>query len=170
MCPRHCSRRPVPRDPRPNPREGQRIRRSMLMLRRSGSPKPQAGPRAAESSEGAQRMAQGSSSEVDVVVVGAGIAGMYMLHKLRKAGLSTRVFEAGDNVGGTWYWNRYPGARVDIDAADYSYSFDPDLQQDWTWSEKCPTQPELLRYLNHVADRLDLRKDITFDTRVSSAV
>src|SRR5690349_16526863 len=115
-------------------------------------------------------MAQGSSSDVDVVVVGAGIAGMYMLHKLRKAGLSTRVFEAGDNVGGTWYWNRYPGARVDIDAADYSYSFDPDLQQEWSWSEKFPTQPELLGYLNHVADRLDLRKDITFNTRVSSAV
>jgi len=111
-----------------------------------------------------------SPNEVDVVVVGAGIAGMYMLHKLRQAGLTSRVFEAGDDVGGTWYWNRYPGARVDIDSADYSYSFDPDLQQDWTWSEKFPTQPELLRYLNHVADRFDLRKDITFNTRVNSAV
>lgn len=115
-------------------------------------------------------MAEGLRSEVDVVVVGAGIAGMYMLHKLREAGFSNRVFEAGDDVGGTWYWNRYPGARVDIDAADYSYSFDPDLQQEWTWSEKFPTQPELLRYLNHVADRLDLRKDITFNSRVTSAV
>ncbi|MDR1998829.1 MAG: NAD(P)-binding protein, partial [Frankiaceae bacterium] len=76
--------------------------------------------------------------DVDVVVVGAGIAGMYLLHKLRGAGLSHRVFEAGDDVGGTWYWNRYPGARVDIDAADYSYSFDEALQQEWVWSEKFP--------------------------------
>ncbi len=106
---------------------------------------------------------------VDVVVVGAGIAGLYMLHRLRGLGLSAQVLEAGDNVGGTWYWNRYPGARVDIEATDYSYSFSPELEQEWEWSERFPTQPELLRYINHVADRFDLRDGIQFNTRVASA-
>jgi cation diffusion facilitator CzcD-associated flavoprotein CzcO len=111
-----------------------------------------------------------TSTEVDVVVVGAGIAGLYQLHRLRERGLTTRVFEAGDGVGGTWFWNRYPGARCDVESLSYSYSFSPELEQEWTWSEKYPTQPEILRYVNHVADRFDLRRDITFETRVLSAV
>ena len=104
--------------------------------------------------------------EVDAVVVGAGFAGMYMLHKLREIGLTARVFEAGDGVGGTWYWNRYPGARCDIESLEYSYQFDDALQQEWDWSERYATQTELLRYANHVADRYDLRRDIRFETRV----
>jgi len=108
-------------------------------------------------------------TDVDVVVVGAGMAGMYLLHRLRAKGLSTTVLESADDVGGTWYWNRYPGARCDIQSVDYSYSFDDDLQQEWEWSEKYATQPEILRYLQHVADRFDLRRDIQFETRVESA-
>ncbi|HEY5855507.1 MAG TPA: NAD(P)/FAD-dependent oxidoreductase [Aldersonia sp.] len=103
----------------------------------------------------------------DVAVVGAGFAGLYALHKLRdEMNLSVRVFEAGSDVGGTWYWNRYPGARCDIESIHYSYSFDENLQQQWRWSEKFAGQPEILRYLEHVADRFDLRRSITFDTRV----
>ncbi|MGE0732522.1 MAG: flavin-containing monooxygenase [Acidimicrobiia bacterium] len=105
----------------------------------------------------------------DVVVVGAGFAGMYLLHRLRGQGLRVRVFETGSGVGGTWYWNRYPGARCDVRSIDYSYSWDPQLEQEWEWSEKFATQPEILRYANHVADRYDLRRDITFDTRVTAA-
>ncbi len=105
----------------------------------------------------------------DVVVVGAGFAGLYMLHRLRRLGFSTVVIESGGDVGGTWYWNRYPGARCDIESIDYSYSFDPDLQREWQWSERYATQPEILRYLGHVADRFDLRRDIRFATRVTSA-
>ena len=106
---------------------------------------------------------------VDAVIVGAGFSGMYQLHKLRDMGLSVQVFEAGDDVGGTWYWNRYPGARVDIESMDYSFSFSEELQQDWVWSEKYSPQPELLRYAQHVADRFDLKRDIAFNTRVASA-
>nr|MCU0260722.1 NAD(P)/FAD-dependent oxidoreductase [Ilumatobacteraceae bacterium] len=109
------------------------------------------------------------SSTVDVVVVGAGFSGMYLLHRLRELGFSTRVIEAGDDVGGTWYWNRYPGARVDIQSVDYSYSWDPDLDNTWKWSEKYSPQPEILRYAQHVADKHDLRRDITFSTRIESA-
>lgn len=105
----------------------------------------------------------------DMVIVGAGFAGLYMLHKARGMGLSAVVFEAGDGVGGTWFWNRYPGARVDIESHEYSYSFSPELEQDWQWSERYAAQPELLRYLNHVADRFDLRRDIRFETRVTEA-
>jgi cation diffusion facilitator CzcD-associated flavoprotein CzcO len=105
----------------------------------------------------------------DAVVVGAGFAGLYMLHKLRKLGLAVRVFEAGDGVGGTWYWNRYPGARCDVESIEYSYGFDEDLEQEWEWTERYATQPEILRYLEHVADRFDLRRDIRFNTRVASA-
>ncbi|MCZ8133300.1 MAG: NAD(P)/FAD-dependent oxidoreductase [Steroidobacteraceae bacterium] len=107
--------------------------------------------------------------ELDAVVVGAGFSGMYMLHKLRGLGLKVRVIEAGENVGGTWYWNRYPGARCDVMSMEYCYSFDPQLEQEWEWTERYPSQPEILRYLDHVADRLDLRRDITFRTRVTSA-
>jgi cation diffusion facilitator CzcD-associated flavoprotein CzcO len=106
---------------------------------------------------------------VDVVVVGAGFSGMYLLHKLRGMGLSTVVFEAGTDVGGTWYWNRYPGARVDVESLAYSYSFDPDMEQRFEWQERYPTQPEILRYARHVADRFDLRKDIVFRTRITEA-
>ncbi|WP_137723086.1 flavin-containing monooxygenase [Prescottella subtropica] len=105
----------------------------------------------------------------EVVVVGAGFAGLYALHSLRRRGLSVRLFEAEDGVGGTWLRNRYPGARCDVDSADYSYSFDDALQQDWVWTERFPAQPEILRYLEHVADRFCLREDITFGTRVTSA-
>ena len=109
------------------------------------------------------------SDRIDVLVVGAGLAGLYQLHLLRGLGFRTRVVEAGDGVGGTWYWNRYPGARCDVESHFYSYSFDPELEQEWVWTEKYPTQPEILRYVNHVADRYDLRRDITFDTRVTAA-
>ncbi|SFN79770.1 cyclohexanone monooxygenase [Pseudonocardia ammonioxydans] len=109
-------------------------------------------------------------TEPDVVVVGAGFAGLYQLYRLRELGLTTRVFETADGVGGTWYWNRYPGARCDVESLSYSYSFSPELEQEWTWSEKYPTQPEILAYLEHVADRFDLRRDITFGTRVESCV
>src|SRR5271154_2467841 len=108
-------------------------------------------------------------SVVDVVIVGAVFAGMYMLHRLRGLGMSARVFEAGSGVGGTWYWNRYPGARCDVESMQYSYSFSPELDQEWRWSELFASQPEILRYANHVADRFDLRGDIQFDTRVTEA-
>jgi cyclohexanone monooxygenase len=107
--------------------------------------------------------------EVDLVVVGAGFAGLYMLHRARSQGLSVQVFEAGDGVGGTWYWNRYPGARCDVESMEYSYGFDEDLQQEWEWTEKYATQAEILEYANHVADRFDLRHDIQLSTRVTSA-
>jgi len=110
-------------------------------------------------------------TDFDAIVIGAGFAGLYALHKLRdQLGLSVRVYEAASDVGGTWYWNRYPGARCDIESVHYSYSFSEELQQDWEWSERFAGQPEILRYLNHVADRFDLRKDILFDTRVNSMV
>lgn len=106
----------------------------------------------------------------DVVIVGAGFAGMYLLHRMREIGLHARVFEKGDGVGGTWYWNRYPGARCDIESMQYSYSFSNELQQEWEWTERFAAQPEILKYANHVADRFNLRPDIQFNTRVTSAV
>src|ERR1700704_4249836 len=105
----------------------------------------------------------------DVVVVGAGFAGMYMLHRLRGLGLSVRVCEQGGDVGGTWYWNRYPGARCDVESMQYSYSFSDELQQEWDWSERYAPQPEILKYANHVADRFKLRSDIALNTRVDRA-
>ncbi|MGZ9710521.1 flavin-containing monooxygenase [Glaciimonas sp. GNP009] len=110
------------------------------------------------------------ASDVDVVVVGAGFAGLYMLHRLRQLGLKTQVCEAGKGVGGTWYWNRYPGARCDVESMQYSYSFSEELQQEWQWTERYPKQDEILRYINHVADRFELRSDIAFETRISSAI
>ena len=107
---------------------------------------------------------------VDVVVVGAGFAGLYLLHRLRSLGFSAKAFESADDVGGTWYWNRYPGARCDVQSVDYSYSFDSELEAEWQWSEKYATQPEILRYLQYVADKYDLRRDIEFSTRVETAV
>ena len=106
----------------------------------------------------------------DVVVVGAGFAGMYMLHRLRGQGFSVRVYEQGGDVGGTWYWNRYPGARCDVESMQYSYSFSDELQQEWNWSERYAPQPEILKYANHVADRFNLRPDIQLNTRVDHAV
>ncbi len=108
--------------------------------------------------------------DADVLIVGAGFAGLYMLHRARGLGLRALVLEAGDGVGGTWYWNSYPGARCDVESLQYSYQFSPELQQEWRWSEKYATQAEVLRYIEHVADRFDLRRDILFGRRVSSAV
>lgn len=113
---------------------------------------------------------EASGSEVDAVVVGAGLAGLYQLYLLRNQGLKVRVIEAGGGVGGTWYWSKYPGARCDIESRFYCYSFSKELEQEWTWSEKFSPRDEILRYVNHVADRFDLRKDITFHARVTSAV
>lgn len=104
---------------------------------------------------------------VDVVVVGAGFAGLYALHRLRGLGLSVKVVEAGSDLGGTWFWNCYPGARCDVESLDYSYSFSQELEQEWHWTERYPGQPEVLRYLNHVAERFDLRRDIQFHTLVT---
>ena len=115
-------------------------------------------------------MTPNASHRFDAVVVGAGFSGLYMLHRLRALGMSVRVVERGHDVGGTWYWNRYPGARCDIESIDYQYSFDEQLVQEWRWSERYATQPEILRYLEHVADRFGLRKDIVFDTSVLAAV
>ncbi|AWM02815.1 flavin-containing monooxygenase [Bradyrhizobium amphicarpaeae] len=112
---------------------------------------------------------RGTPQQVDVAVVGAGFAGLYLLHRLRKAGLSAVALEEAGDVGGTWYWNRYPGARCDIQTIDYSYTFDPELETAWTWSEKYAAQPEILRYLGFVADRYDLRRDIRFKTKVTEA-
>ena len=111
----------------------------------------------------------GTTQQVDVAVVGAGFAGLYLLHRLRKAGFAAVALEEADDVGGTWYWNRYPGARCDIQTIDYSYTFDPELESAWQWSEKYATQPEILRYLGFVADRYDLRRDIRFGTRITAA-
>ncbi len=108
--------------------------------------------------------------QLDAVIVGAGFAGLYMLHRVRGLGLSARVYEAGDGVGGTWYWNRYPGARCDVESMDYSYSFSDELEQEWSWTERYASQPELLTYANHVADRFGLRRDIQLATRVTAAV
>ena len=107
--------------------------------------------------------------QLDAAIIGAGMSGLYQLHRLRELGLSARVFEAGGGVGGTWYWNRYPGARFDSESWTYGYSFDEEILRDWDWSEHFAGQPETLRYCNFVADKLDLRRDITFDFRVRSA-
>ena len=115
-------------------------------------------------------MPDAAAARYDVVIVGAGFSGLYMLHKTRALGLTARVIEAGDGVGGTWHWNRYPGARVDIESQEYSYSFSPELDEEWVWSERYASQPELLAYLNHVADRFDLRRDIDLETTVTAAV
>jgi cation diffusion facilitator CzcD-associated flavoprotein CzcO len=105
----------------------------------------------------------------DVIIIGAGMSGLYQLYRLRELGLRVRVFETGTGVGGTWYWNRYPGARFDSESYSYAYSFSPDLLAEWNWSEHFAGQPETLRYLNHVADKFDLRRDIQFRSRVTAA-
>jgi len=107
--------------------------------------------------------------QIDALIVGAGFSGMYMLHKLRGLGIGAEVVEAGTGVGGTWYWNRYPGARVDIQSLEYSFGFDPALEDEWRWSERYAPQPELLKYANHIAERFDLTRDIRFNTRITAA-
>ena len=111
----------------------------------------------------------GKRPHYDVAIVGAGFAGLYALHRLRSAGFTVRVFEAGSAVGGTWFWNCYPGARCDVESLQYSYSFSEELQQEWVWSERHATQTEILAYINHVAERFDLRRDIQLNTRVEAA-
>ncbi|WP_139007253.1 flavin-containing monooxygenase [Arthrobacter crystallopoietes] len=113
---------------------------------------------------------QQNVTDVDMVIVGAGFAGLYMIHKARALGLTVQCLERGEGVGGTWYWNRYPGARCDIESFDYSFSFDAALQQEWEWTEKFATQPEILKYAEHVAERFGLRRSIRFNTTVTSAV
>lgn len=111
------------------------------------------------------------TADVDAAIVGGGFAGLYVVHRLRNVlGLSVRAFEAGDGAGETWYWNRYPVARCDSDSYIYCYTFDDQLLQEWEWSERYPEQPEILRYLNHVADRFNLRESIGFGTRVTDAI
>src|SRR5487761_784403 len=112
---------------------------------------------------------QGQLAVYDAIVIGAGISGMYMLYRLRELGMIARVFEAGTNVGGTWYWNRYPGARFDSESWTYGYSFSPELLKEWHWQEHFAPQPETERYLNHVADKFDLRRDIQLESRVAAA-
>ena len=114
-------------------------------------------------------MATAAKTDFDAVVVGAGFGGLVTLYRLRERGFRTRVFEAGSGIGGTWFWNRYPGARCDIESMEYSYQFSEQLQQEWEWSERYATQPEILRYIEHVADRFDLRRDVQLDTRVRAA-
>ncbi len=109
------------------------------------------------------------STDYDVVIVGAGFAGLYMLYQMKKVGLSARVFEGGDNVGGTWFWNRYPGARCDVPSMQYSYQFDAELQQEWKWPERYSAQPDILKYIDHVANKFNLKKDIEFNSWVTAA-
>ena len=111
-----------------------------------------------------------TDSDYDVLIVGAGFSGLYLLHRLRGSGFKVRIVDRASDVGGTWFWNRYPGARCDVESMQYAYSFSPELEQEWVWSEKYATQPEILRYARHVAERFDLRRDIEFDTTVESAV
>ena len=106
---------------------------------------------------------------LDALIVGAGFAGLYMLHRFKQLGLNARILEAGGGVGGTWYWNRYPGARCDIPSLQYSYQFSPELEQEWEWKERYAAQPEIMAYAEHVVERFNLGPDIQFDTPVASA-
>ncbi len=110
-----------------------------------------------------------SGADLDVIVVGGGIGGLYTIYRMRQLGLRAQAFEAGNGIGGTWHWNRYPGCRCDVESMEYSFSFSPELEQEWHWPERYGTQPEILRYLDHVADRFDLRKDVQLNTRVLTA-
>src|ERR1700730_14064536 len=110
-----------------------------------------------------------SDARFDALIIGAGFSGLYTLHRLRQLGLRTRVLEMAENVGGTWLYNRYPGAACDIESLEYSYSFSEELQQDWKWSTRFARQPEILAYIKHVADRFDLRRNMQFSTRVTGA-
>src|SRR4029077_20537308 len=110
------------------------------------------------------------AKQYDAIIIGAGMSGLYQLYRMRELGLRVRVLEAGTGVGGTWYWNRYPGARFDSESYSYSYSFSKELLAEWNWSEHFAGQPETLSYLNHVADKFDLRRDIRFRSRVCAAI
>src|SRR4051794_6746230 len=123
----------------------------------------------AASSEPQTRAEGPSTLDYDAIIIGAGISGMYQLYRLRELGMRVRVFEAGTGVGGTWYWNRYPGARFDSESYSYGYSFSKELLEEWNWSEHFAPQPETLRYLNLVADKFDLRRDIQFKSRIGAA-
>ena len=114
-------------------------------------------------------MADTTPRPLDVLIVGAGFAGLYLLHRMRAVGLSAHVYEGASGVGGTWFWNRYPGARCDVESMQYSFGWDEDLQQGWKWSERFAGQAEILQYANHIADRFDLRRGITFNTRIAAA-
>src|ERR1700704_3994256 len=116
-----------------------------------------------------QGPAAAASLDFEVIIIGAGMSGLYQLYRLRELGMRGRGFEAGTGVGGPWYWNRYPGARFDSESYSYSYSFSQELLQEWNWSEHFAGQPETERYINHVADKFDLRRDIQFRTTVTSA-
>lgn len=122
------------------------------------------------SDQNTNQLASTGRKKLDVAIVGAGFGGMYAVYRFRQMGLKIQGFEAGGDVGGVWYWNRYPGARCDLMSVDYSYSFSPEIEQEWTWSEQFAAQPEILAYANFVADRLELRKDIRFNTRIAAAV
>ena len=125
---------------------------------------------AADAERGSARRAASRGLErYEVAIIGAGLSGMYQLHRLRGLTRSVHLFEAGDGVGGTWYWNRYPGARFDSESWTYGFSFSDELLQEWNWSEHFSAQPETLRYCNYVADKFDLRRDITFASRLASA-
>ena len=115
-------------------------------------------------------MTQAGSDDLDAIVIGAGVGGVYAVYKLRQLGLRARALEKGADVGGTWYWNRYPGCRCDVESLEYSFSFSPELDQEWKWPERYGNQDEILTYVRHVADRFDVRKDIQFGTVVTSAV
>src|SRR3989441_2855795 len=112
----------------------------------------------------------GPVEQFDAIVIGAGVSGLYQLYRLKQLGLSVRLYEDGSGVGGTWYWNRYPGCRFDSESETYGYSFSEELLQEWDWKEHYSGQPENERYLNYVADKFDLRRDIQFNSRVKSAV
>lgn len=122
------------------------------------------------SNKDAVQSGEARAKRFDVIVVGAGFGGMYAVYKFRQMGLKVLGFEAGGDVGGVWYWNRYPGARVDLPSIDYSYAFSPEIEQEWTWSEQFASQPELMAYINFVAEKLDLRRSFQFNTRVVSAI
>src|SRR5690242_13935204 len=117
----------------------------------------------------AERPQAASSETFDAIIIGAGISGMFMLYRLRELGMTARVFEMGNDVGGTWYWNRYPGARFDSESWTYGYSFSKELMQEWDWKEHFSPQPDTLAYLNHVAEKFDLRRDMQFSSTVTSA-
>ena len=123
----------------------------------------------ADSHETSESAGAAPVPEYDAIIIGAGMSGLYQLYRLRELGMRVRVFEAGTGVGGTWYWNRYPGARFDSESYSYGYSFSQELLEEWDWSEHFAGQPETLRYLNHVADKFDLRRDIQFRSRVTAA-
>src|SRR6266513_362652 len=145
------------------------LRRESAVRSRGRAPGRRVMSAKSEARPGALTPAAEPGGPYDAIIIGAGISGMYQLHRLRGLGLSVRVFEAGDGVGGTWYWNRYPGARFDSESWTYGYSFSDEILREWEWSEHFSAQPETLRYSNFLPDTLDLRRDIEFDCRIKAA-